>query len=110
MEKKSIKTILITGGLGLLGKKVAKELVDLGHNVIIGDVKTTGYADITADIISYLSPTTKITSGFNFESFKLSKSTADPSLKPGTFFKLLLRDPTAVLNAEVITTELSLIS
>ena len=39
MEKENIKTILITGGLGLLGKKVAKELVDLGHNVIIGDVK-----------------------------------------------------------------------
>ena len=32
------KTVFITGGLGLLGRAFAKGLLDVGYNVIIGDV------------------------------------------------------------------------
>ena len=36
---KKNKTILITGGLGLIGRKVSEEAMKMGYNVIIGDIK-----------------------------------------------------------------------
>ena len=45
--------ILVTGGLGLIGHHVVSKLEQLGHEVIVVDVKTT-YGIIPQDELDYL--------------------------------------------------------
>ena len=45
--------ILVTGGLGLIGHNVVRRLIDLGHDVIITDTRTT-YGLIPQDELDYL--------------------------------------------------------
>ncbi len=48
-----VKTILITGGLGLIGHNVAMKLEELGHNIVIVDNRTN-YGMIPQDELDYL--------------------------------------------------------
>ena len=47
------KTILVTGGLGLIGHNVVRKLLDLGHSVIVTDTRTN-YGLIPQDELDYL--------------------------------------------------------
>jgi nucleoside-diphosphate-sugar epimerase len=47
------RTILVTGGLGFIGHNVVKKLEELGHNVIITDIRTT-YVIVPKAELDYL--------------------------------------------------------
>lgn len=47
------RTILVTGGLGLIGHNVVAQLEQLGHRVIITDTRTT-YGVVPSDELNYL--------------------------------------------------------
>jgi nucleoside-diphosphate-sugar epimerase len=47
------RTILVTGGLGFIGHNVVKKLEELGHNVIITDIRTT-YGIVPQAELDYL--------------------------------------------------------